>query len=171
MSYSSASTTKSSSPATRALPPQALTRPPAMPVGASPAAVSASVVITVVVVLPWVPDTATDRAPPIRAGQRFLPGHHRQPERARPLELRMIGRDRRRHDHRAGAFQVRGIVPLPDTRAHGGDVGRATRIGIAPAHDDASAAGDQRERTHAGPADSYEMDRATIRGGKQVHRG
>ena len=95
-----------------------------MPVGASPAAVNASVVITVVVVLPWVPDTATDRAPPIKPASACFRGHHRQPERASPRELRMSGRDRRRHDDRAGTFQVRGIVPLPDTRAHGGEVGR-----------------------------------------------
>ncbi len=58
-SYSSASTTNSSSPAIRALPPQAATRPPAIPVGARPIAASASVVITVVVVFPWVPLTPT----------------------------------------------------------------------------------------------------------------
>ena len=59
MSYSSASTTNSSSPPMRALPPHAATRPPASPVGFRPAAVSASVTMTVVVVLPCVPATAT----------------------------------------------------------------------------------------------------------------
>src|SRR3989441_8840511 len=43
----------------RALPPHAATRPPASPVGFRPAAVSASVAMTVVVVLPCVPATAT----------------------------------------------------------------------------------------------------------------
>jgi hypothetical protein len=54
----SASTTKSRSPASFALPPQSFTRPPARPVGSSPAAVRASVVITVVVVFPCVPAIA-----------------------------------------------------------------------------------------------------------------
>ena len=57
--------------------PRRSTRPPAMPVGASPAAVSASVVITVVVVLPWVPETATDARLADERGQRLLPRHHR----------------------------------------------------------------------------------------------
>ena len=140
-----------------------------MPVGASPAAVSASVVITVVVVLPWVPDTATERAWPISAASASFRGTTGQPERPRPIELGMIRRDRGGHDHGARALEVGRIVPLPDAGAHRGDIGRARRIGVAPAHGDASAAGDQRERAHAGAADPDEVDRATIRGSKQVH--
>src|SRR6266513_2361793 len=68
-SYSSASTTYSSRPPTRALPPHRATRPPASPVGSRPAAANASVTITVVVVLPCVPATATT-VPPATAWLR-----------------------------------------------------------------------------------------------------
>jgi hypothetical protein len=108
---------------------------------------------------------------PDQRRQRFLAGHDWQPQGSRPLQLRMSRGDRRGDDHRARAFQMGGIMALPDARAHGREVGRAARIGIAPAHDDSPPAGDQRERTHAGPADTYEMDGATIRGSKQVHWG
>src|SRR5205085_1587752 len=66
---SSASTTYKSRPPTRALPPHPATRPPASPVGSRPAAANASVTITVVVVFPCVPATATT-VPPATAWLR-----------------------------------------------------------------------------------------------------
>src|SRR6266513_3150167 len=80
-SYSSASTTYSSRPPTRALPPHRATRPPASPVGSRPAAAHASVAITVVVVLPCVPATATT-VPPATACPRS--SARRPPERPSP---------------------------------------------------------------------------------------
>src|ERR1043165_7833880 len=71
-SYSSASTTNSLSEPNLRFPPHDPTRPPTTPVGSRPAAASASVVITVVVVFPCVPAMAT-RSPPIdvvRGGAR-----------------------------------------------------------------------------------------------------
>ena len=62
-SYSSASTTYSALPPERALPRHLATRPPTIPVGSRPAAANRSVIITVVVVLPCVPETATTVPP------------------------------------------------------------------------------------------------------------
>jgi hypothetical protein len=81
----------------------------------------------------------------------------------------MIRRHRGRHDHRARAFEVGRIVSLPDSGAHRGDISGAGRIAIATAHGDASAASNQGKRAHAGAADAYKVDRATIRGSKQIH--
>ena len=88
------------------------------PGGRSPAAVSASVVMTVVVVLPCVPDTATDarrRSAPASASFRGTTG---SPSAARARQLRMLGRNRGGDHHGARAVEVGRIVALPDVRAH-----------------------------------------------------
>ena len=58
--------------------------------GSSPAAVSASVVMTVVVVLPWVPEIATDARARDQLGQRLLAGHDRETQLPGPLQLGMV---------------------------------------------------------------------------------
>ena len=61
-SLSSASTTSHSPPVQWAPVPASVTSPPTMKLGASPASARISISIDVVVVLPWVPATATARA-------------------------------------------------------------------------------------------------------------
>ena len=58
--YSHASVTNRSGPPTRMLPPMSFKMPPTEMVGSVSAARRMSVIMEVVVVFPWVPETATD---------------------------------------------------------------------------------------------------------------
>ena len=60
MVYSQASVTNRSGPPTRMLPPMSFKMPPTEIVGSVSAAKRMSVIMDVVVVFPWVPETATD---------------------------------------------------------------------------------------------------------------
>ena len=60
MVYSQASVTNRSGPPTRMLPPMSFKMPPTEIVGSVSAANRMSVIMDVVVVFPWVPETATD---------------------------------------------------------------------------------------------------------------
>ncbi len=60
MVYSQASVTNRSGPPTRMLPPMSFKMPPTEIVGSVSAARRMSVIMDVVVVFPWVPETATD---------------------------------------------------------------------------------------------------------------
>ena len=129
---------------------------------ASPAAVSASVVMTVVVVLPCVPAAATLRAPATSAASASFRGTTGTPSIARANEFRMIGLHRGGHDDGTRAFHVRRVMAPMDCRPERRHVGRSGRIIVTPTDGDPAPAGDQRKRAHARPADPHEVDRSPV---------
>ena len=106
-SLSSASTTNHSLPVHWAPVPMSLTSPPMTKPGRSPASARISMSIEVVVVLPWVPATASDFACGTDRCQHSGPAQHGDVELARLVELVEVRRDRRRCRHCIAADDVR----------------------------------------------------------------
>jgi hypothetical protein len=71
----------------------------------------------VVVVLPWVPATATRCLKPHQLGQHLGAAHDRQPLLARGDELRVVALDRRRHHHHRAPAEIGGVVADEDRDA------------------------------------------------------
>src|SRR6185437_7326333 len=147
-SYSSASTTNSSSPPRLRLPDHDATRPPTTPVGLRPAALSASVVITVVVVFPCVP--AMQMVCPISTAL------------ARAGELGMVAGHRGGGDHGLGTSHVSGIVARCDGNSEPLEVASAVGIRIAAGDDDSSSSQQLGERAHPCAGDADKVDWAGI---------
>jgi hypothetical protein len=108
-------------------------------------------------------------SPADEPGQRFFPWDNRHARGTSGAELGMIPWHCGRHDNRAGARDVTGIVSLEDRRPELGNIRRTGQIPVASADRNASVAGDERQSTHAGTTNSHEVDRARIRGVEEIH--
>ena len=102
-------------PATRrvshtALVPISLTSPPMRKLGRSPASTRMSASIDVVVVLPWVPDTATHRRHAAMAASASARLQHHAGPGAGPRDLGVGVGDGGRDRHQLGAAHVGGVV-------------------------------------------------------------
>ena len=127
--------------------------------------------MTVVVVFPWVPETADRPGTTHECGQGDLSRYDRQVQLARAAQLRVLDRHGGRHDDRACPIEVRRIMPSMDHDSEGAEVRGTGGIGIAPGDGNSPANGDERQGAHPGPADAHEVDRTRIRGVEQVHDG
>ena len=103
--------------------------------------------------------------------QRIGTTHDRQVQGSRPGQLRVIPRDRRRHDHGASAVYVARIVAPPNRNSQGGQVSAANpgSVSITASYRDSPVPGNQRQGAHPRPGDTHEVDRSGIPGSKQGH--
>ena len=168
-SYSSASTTWTAKPPGRRLPPQAPTRPPATPVGSRPAAASASVVITVVVVLPCVPAIATS-SPPLTASASAS---------ARRITGMPSDRARSTSGWSRGSADVTTSARAPATCAGSWPVATeipkrprspvASPVASHPVTDRAAANEELGKRTHPSAGNAHEVNGSAVRGVDERH--
>ena len=112
-----------------ALWPVAASTPPTAYVGSAPAATSAEVSSEVVVVLPWVPATATTRRPAITDHSPAERGRIRSPRRRPSSDLGVVVARRRGDDEGVGVADVLGGVA---------EVARRRRARAAPARNGVS---------------------------------
>ncbi len=126
--------------------------------------------MTVVVVLPCVPLTATVSRPAQSAASASFRGTTGMPAARAASKLGMIRRNRRRHHHRAATLHVGRCVTLRHRNAQLDQVRRPARIVVAAADHHASAPGQERQGTHSGAANAHEVHRTRVVCCEKIHR-
>ena len=169
-SLSSASSTSHSPVSHTALVPISLTSPPMRKLGRSPASIRISASIDVVVVLPWVPDTATQRRQAGDGGQRLGPAQHRQPPPASLGHLGIRIGDGGRHRHDLGLADVGGVVAHEHLHPAGGQaLERGRGLQVAAGDDVAHGGEHRRDGAHARTARPHHVH-ASGRAGRGPRR-